>query len=154
MSFLFSVTCNCFQFYFSSNVSIDLLHYSNLIIHQRARSLFRDPESRVPLEHFGFLGHGSHQEGPEPRVSYDDIGVLGHGSYLWGPGSQDQGSTFPVCRILDDNDKFQKSGKRFTRSAFHFYKNTKLSIFFRLPLIATRCAGDEVVLIRYKFRTT
>ena len=94
MSFLFSVTCNCFQFYFSSNVSIDLLHYSNLIIHQRARSLFRDPESRVPLEHFGFLGHGSHQEGPEPRVSYDDIGVLGHGSYLWGPGSQDQVALF------------------------------------------------------------
>ena len=53
MSFLFSVTYNCFQFYISSNVSIDLLQYSNLIIHQRARSLFRDPESRVPLEHLG-----------------------------------------------------------------------------------------------------
>ena len=89
MSLLFSVAFNFFQFYFFSNVSTDLLQHSNLIIHQRARSLFRDPESRVPLEHFGFLGHGSHQEGPQPRVPYDDIGVLGHRSYLWGPGSQE-----------------------------------------------------------------
>ena len=107
-SFFFTVfSCfNCFQLQFSSNISIDLLQYSNFQASKLCiGTLFRGPGSQVPFENFGVTGPGS-QEGPVSHliilgswVSGPTEGVPGLGSHQGVPGLRSHFSGMPFWEV-------------------------------------------------------
>ena len=82
----FLVVFNCFQFQFSSNISIDLMRHSNFQVSQLFINVpGATSGAPAPHEHYGFPSPGTHLISHESWDPLDHIGVTS--------------PTFSVCRL-------------------------------------------------------